>query len=272
MDYADSDATPTFARQSGDAKMLYKMNTYGKANATCRFEEWNREFQMMLAKSPDGSAVPALMMIRLPNDHTTGAKPGAHTPKAYVADNDYGLGEIVAAVSRSPIWKNTAIFVIEDDAQSGADHVDAHRTIGFVISPWITAHSVDHRFYNTDSVLKTMELILGLDPLSQYDAVADPIMDWDRAPANDAAYDAIAPPAALFSELNPEPADLSAADPRREMAVKSEGMDFAHPDAAPALELDRIVWQTVKGPHSAMPMMRRTLPMGAAGGDDDDGK
>ena len=171
----------------------------------------------------------------------------------------------------APIWSNTAIFIIEDDAQSGADHVDAHRTTGFVISPWIKANSVDHHFCNTDSLLKTIELILGLRPMSQYDAVADPIMDWNGSPSNLAVYDAIAPSHQIIDERNPEVSNLAADDPRRKMALESEKMDFTHPDAAPALELDQIVWKTIKGPDSVMPIMHRTLPGGAVGdGDDDD--
>jgi len=273
LDFADSDAPFIYATKTGNSKALFKKSAFGRYKVSSRFTEWNREFQMMLAKSPDGSAVPALSMIRLPNDHTTGATPGKHTPRSYVADNDYALGEIVQAISRSPIWRSSAIFVIEDDAQSGADHVDAHRTVGFVVSPWIKAKSVDHHFCNTDSMLKTIELILGLGPMSQYDAVADPIMDWDDSPSNAAPYDAIAATPEMIAERNPQVSDLSAGDPRRQMALESEKMDFTHADAAPALELDQIVWKTIKGPESAMPIMHRTLPGGVhptGGGDDDD--
>jgi hypothetical protein len=272
LDYPDSDAPSIYARNGGNKDALYPKTAYGKYRACSRFTEWNREFQMMLAMKADGSAVGALTMIRLPGDHAIGAKAGKHTPRSYVADNDYALGEIVQAISRSPIWRNSAIFVIEDDAQSGADHVDAHRTIGFVISPWIKRASVDHHFCNTDSMLKTIELILGLGPMSQYDAVADPIMDWDDSPANAATYDAIAPSPQIIAERNPEMSDLAAGDPRRKMALDSEKMDFTHADAAPALELDQIVWKTVKGPESAMPIMHQTLvgQNRASGGDDDD--
>jgi YVTN family beta-propeller protein len=260
LEFADSDATSQLARQTGSPDALFSMRTYGKDKLPSRFAEWNKEFQEMLAKSPDGSAVPALTLIRLPNDHTTGAKPTKHTPRGYVADNDYALGQIVQAISHSVIWKNTAIFVIEDDAQSGVDHVDAHRTTGFVISPWIKPHTVDHHFCNTDSMLKTIELLLGLKPLSQYDAVADPIMDWDTSPANDIPYDAILPAASLFTERNPDVSELTAGDPRIEMALRSEKMDFSHADAAPAAELDEITWKTVKGASAAMPKMRQALP------------
>lgn len=268
LDYADSDAPSVYAVQTSDNRVLFKTAVYGKYKAPSRFAEWNREFQMMLAKSPDGSAVPTLVMVRLPNDHTTGAKAGKHTPRSFVADNDYALGQIVQAVSHSPIWTSTAIFVIEDDAQSGVDHVDAHRTTGFVISPWIKPHSVDHHFYNTDSMLKTIELLLGIGPLSQYDAVADPMMDWSGSPTNAEPYEAKMPPVEMIGEINPEPTELRAGDPRIEMALQSAKMDFTHADAAPAAELDEIVWKTVKGPASVMPIMHRTLP--SKNGDDDD--
>jgi YVTN family beta-propeller protein len=270
LDFPDSDAPSEYAARTGNSNALFKKTTFGKYKVPSRFAEWNREFQMMLAKSPDGSDVPALTMIRLPNDHTHGAVAGKHTPRSYVADNDYALGEIVQTISHSPIWSHTAIFIIEDDAQSGADHVDAHRTTGYIVSPWIKANSVDHHFCNTDSLLKTIELILDLGPMSQYDAVADPIMDWNGSPSNAAAYDAIAPSQQLIVERNPEVSDLAVDDPRRKMALESEKMDFTHPDAAPALELDQIVWKTIKGPDSVMPIMHRTLPGGAAGDSDGD--
>jgi DNA-binding beta-propeller fold protein YncE len=260
LDYADSELPEIYSRQSGDKHSLYATPTYGRYHAPNRFAEWNREFQMMLTKDPSGSTVPALMLIRLPEDHTSGAKSGKHTPRSYVADNDYALGQIVETVSRSAIWKDTAIFVIEDDAQSGVDHVDAHRTTGFIISPWIKAHSVDHHFYNTDSMLKTIELLLGLHPLCQYDAVADPILDWDSLPSNAAAFTAMALPQSLIAELNPDVASLGRGDPRRAMAIRSEAMDFVHPDSAPALELDEIVWHTVKGTASRMPAPRGMRP------------
>src|SRR5947208_1323299 len=169
---------------------------------------------MRRATDASGGAVPALMLVRMPTDHGVGARGGKHSVSSYVADNDYALGQMVEAVSKSSIWKNTAIFVIEDDAQSGLDHVDVHRTTGFVISPWIKANSVDHHFYNTDSMLKTIELLLGLKPLSQYDAVADPIQDWDTTPSNAQAYDPIVPPKDLIAQINPKKEELSADDPR----------------------------------------------------------
>jgi hypothetical protein len=270
MDYADSEAPANVAARTGDKKALYPVATFGRAGATSRFGEWNREFQMMLTKDPSGSAVPALMLVRLPHDHTVGGRSGAHTPRSMVADNDYAVGQLVEAVSRSAIWKSTAVFVIEDDAQSGIDHVDAHRTIGFVICPWIRRGSVDHRFCNTDSMLKTMELLLGLRPLSQYDAVADPIMDWDDAPSNDEPFTAIAPSDAVMRETNPRARDLSAYDPRRRDAIESDQMNFARADAAPADRLDEITWRSVRGMQSQIPASRRPELSGYEQRNDDD--
>jgi len=264
MDYPDSDAPEMYFKKTGNKQCMYATTKYGQYNMPSRFSEWNREFQMMLAKDASGAAVPALMLIRLPLDHTVAAKAGKHSPRSYIADNDYALGQIVQALSRSPIWKETAIVVIEDDAQSGADHVDCHRTIGFVVSPWIKAHSVDHRFYNTDSMLKTIELLLGLKPLCQYDAIADPILDWDMSPSNAEPFSAILPGEQLVAEINPRAENLGMDDPRREMATKSASMDFTHADNLPAREANEIIWQTVKGPQAKMPP-----PRGMAGDEDD---
>jgi YVTN family beta-propeller protein len=265
LDYPDSDAPNTYFKQTNDAKFLYERKTYGKYEMPSRFAEWNREFQMMLAKDSAGSAVPALSLIRLPLDHTEAARAGKHTPRAYIADNDYAVGQIVDAIAHSSIWQTSAIFIIEDDAQSGADHVDCHRTIAYVVSPWIKAHSIDHRFYNTDSMLKTMELLLGIKPLSQYDLVADPILDFDTAPANAETFSAILPSPEIIGQLNPTIAELPTGDPRRELAEASAKMDFSHADNVPSLVLNNINWQLVKGIGTKMP-----APRGIATDDDDD--
>jgi Phosphoesterase family len=265
LDYADSDAPEMYFKQTGDKACLFANSHYGKYDAPCRFTEWNREFQMMLQKDPTGGAVPTLTLIRLPEDHTVAAKSGKHAPQAYLADNDYALGEIVQAVSNSAIWNSTAIFVIEDDAQSGVDHVDAHRTTAYVISPFIKAHSIDHHFHNTDGFLKTIELLLGLHPLSQYDAVADPILDWDDSPTNAEPFKAIMPSKDLIGATNPTASALRHDDPRFKLARDSDAMDFTHADAAPALRMDQITWQTVRGTHSVMP-----TPKGIWGKQDED--
>src|SRR5205823_5631613 len=116
--------------------------------------------------------LPAFMIMSLGENHTKGTTPGAHTPQACVASNDIGVGKIVAAATRSKFWKEMAIFIIEDDAQNGPDHVDAHRTVGLVISPWIKRGTVDSTPYTTTSMIRTLELILGVPPMTQYDGGA----------------------------------------------------------------------------------------------------
>jgi YVTN family beta-propeller protein len=268
LSYADSDAPRLYFDQTQDKNFVPTTGAYGKSRMPSRFSEWNREFQMMLAKDPSGGAVPALMLVRLPRDHTSGGRGGTQKPQAQVADNDYGVGQFVAAISQSPVWNSTVILVIEDDAQSGQDHVDAHRTVGMVISPWIKAHSVDHHFYNTDSMLRTIELLLGLKPLSQNDAVADPIMDWDSSPSNSEPYVAILPDRQVMAMVNPRIDQLKRGDPRLELALQSEKMDFIHADAAPPEQLDEIIWRVVKGPDSKPPLRRGAHS--AAKDDDDD--
>jgi hypothetical protein len=194
------------------------------------------------------------MTVRFCTDHTMGTNPDHHSPRSMVADNDFAVGQLVEAVSHSPIWKSTAIFVIEDDAQDGPDHVDAHRSTCYVISPWIKAHGIDHTFQNTVSVIRTMELILGLPPMCQYDATADPIMDWDTGPKNDEVYQAILPDAKALREVNGARSPRSPISPeQRSMMDESSRMDFAHADAAPAAQLNEIIWKSVKGYDSAMP-------------------
>ena len=243
--YADSDA-PT------DYGVKQPIATYGKHKATNRFQEWNTEFKEMIAKDPAKfSAVPNFMTVRFMRDHTAGFSAGQNTPKAMVADNDYSVGELVQAISQYPdLWKSTAIFVVEDDSQDGPDHVDCHRSTGYVISPWIKANSLDHNFYNTDSMLRTMELLMGLPAMTQYDAVAPYIADWDTAPNNAAPFVAIEPASAIISQLAQV---RGPKDPLFRLAALSAKMDFKHADAADPLLLNEIVWQSVKGVNSRMP-------------------
>jgi YVTN family beta-propeller protein len=274
LDYPDSDARQMLAKQTGDASYLTPKKAYGTHAAPNRFSEWNTEFHQMLAKDASGAAVPAFMTLRLCCDHTSGLSLFKHSPRSMVADNDYSVGQLVEAVSRSPIWKNTAIFIIEDDAQNGPDHVDIHRSTCFVISPWIKAHSVDHSFQNTVSVIRTMELLLGLDPMCQYDAAARPIMDWSNAPANAEPYAAIMPDAKVIKETNVLPReDASAGDPKlAELIRKSAELDFTRADRAPAELLNQMIWASVRGTDSHMPPTPRGPGVGkkAAKDDDDD--
>jgi YVTN family beta-propeller protein len=188
--------------------------------------------------------MPRLTILRLGNDHTAGTKKGERTPRAMVAENDVALGRLVEAISRSPFWKDTAIFVIEDDAQNGSDHVDAHRTVGFVISPYTRRKgAVDSTMYSTVSLLRTMELILGLPPLSQHDASATP-MTAVFSDAPDPAPYTHRETGIPFYEMNPDGAPMQA---------ESNSWDFSKEDEAPEVALNEAIWKSVRGAEAEMP-------------------
>jgi YVTN family beta-propeller protein len=247
---------------SDTSNALFNETHFGKYKAPSRFSEFKREFDQMTAGNTTDKGVPSFMIMTLMSDHTQGSRTGGatnpriHSPKSMIADNDYGVGQMVDLISKSKIWDSTAIFIIEDDSQDGPDHVDCHRSICYVISPYIKQSSVDHHFYNTDSVLKTMELLLGLPAMSQYDAVADPILDWDTTPSNSAAYDAILPGKDVISDLNPTMLALkkmSHKSAQYVLAQLSNHMDFTHPDAVPDALLNQMIWKSIKGWNSPMP-------------------
>ena len=255
LDYPDSNAPGIYFAQTHDRNCLYAKTGFGKYTSPSRFAEWDREFKQMLARDPSGQSVPNLMFVRLPHDHTQGLSRRHHTPASEVADNDYAVGQLVDAVSHSAIWPHTAIFVIEDDAQAGPDHVDCHRTTAYVISPYIKRGTVDSAFANTDTLLRTMELLLGTDPLSGFDANATPLLDWTVKPDNAEPYTAVLPAKDIIAQITPTGRRTAAA------VDASDKMDFAHADAAPADALNRIVWESVRGPGSVMPAPRNTLAL-----------
>ena len=202
--------------------------------------------------------MPRLQIMRLPNDHTYGTSAGKLSPRAMVADNDLALGRLVEAVSHSKFWADTAIFVLEDDAQNGPDHVDAHRSIAFVISPYVKRHSRDSAMYSTCSMLHTMELILGLKPMTQFDEAAAPMYGSFQARPDLHPYRAL-PVAADRNEKN-----LASAWGSQE----SDEMDFSKEDAVDDLLLNRVIWHAMKGPDRPMPSpVRAAFVLG--GGDDD---
>src|SRR5262249_14368347 len=192
--------------------------------------------------------------------HTSGTSPGAVTPTSMVAENDLALGQLVDLISHSAIWKESAIFVLEDDAQNGPDHVDAHRSLLLAISPFTRRGVVDSTLYTTSGVLRTMELILRLPPMSQYDAAATP-MDTPFMTT---------PCLGSFTSL---PATVSLVEPNdwsARGAAASLRMNFSAPDLAPALELTRIIWQSVRGRDAVMPPPRRTGFVRPVAADEDD--
>jgi DNA-binding beta-propeller fold protein YncE len=205
--------------------------------------------------------MPRLQVIRLPNDHTSGTTTNKFTPVAAVADNDIGLGMVVEAVSRSKFWPQTAIFVVEDDAQNGPDHVDAHRTIAFVISPYTKRGVVDSTMYSTASMLRTMELILGLRPMSQFDAAALPMFHSFTSKADLRPYQAV-----------PANVDLKQRNPKTAWGADlSRKMDFTKEDAADDLLLNEVIWRSIRGANSPMPAPKRAAFVRSNGrGDDDD--
>ncbi len=185
---------------------------------------------------------PNFMVMALGEDHTQGLTPGAFTPFARVGSNDQALGMIVDAVSRSKFWNETAIFVIEDDAQNGPDHVDAHRTVGLVLSPWVKRGVVDSTMYTTSSMVRTMELILGLPPMTQFDAAATPMYFSFTTDAKSEPIPNVAPKVDLLSH-NP------AAGPGARASLK---LDFSDIDRADPDELNRILWAAIR-PGEPMP-------------------
>jgi len=259
--YADSDAWVKYSLDAssvgltaGNPPGYYNSYNSPAQAMPSRFSEWNREFQEMLKQDPTGNSVPTFMMVRFMRDHTAGTNPKLASPKAMIADNDYAVGELVDAVSKTPIWKSTVIFIVEDDAQFSPDHIDTHRFFCQVISPWIKKATLDSRFYDTNSVLKSIELLLGLSPMSQYDNFSNPIIGgWDSAPNNSAKYDAILPPVQIISQVNPTIAALDPKDPWRELALLSSKMNWKAADAAPYQVLNEILWKDARGPKAKVP-------------------
>jgi hypothetical protein len=189
------------------------------------------------------NSVPTFNYLVVSNDHTRVLDPGAYTPTAMVADNDYALGQIVSLISHSPIWRSSAIFVTEDDSQDGADHVDAHRTVGLVISPYAKPAAVVHTRYDMLSMIRSMELIMGMHPLYLTDALATPMYDaFGPTPANSAPFDALSPRVNLLA-TNPAPASAA-----RARALRFRGIDQITQRAS-----DRLLWRSVHGPSSPPP-------------------
>jgi DNA-binding beta-propeller fold protein YncE len=205
--------------------------------------------------------LPAFVLLYLPDDHTGGTRPDKPRPEASVADNDLALGRVIEAVSHSPYWDDTAIFVLEDDAQNGADHVDAHRSIAFVVSKYspgsVAAPFVDHRFYTTVNLIHTMEMLLGLPPMNQNDAYAPAMGPMFSGAGNQPAFDADYRNLTngLIYETNKRNAPG---------ASDSAKMDFSRPDAAGAARLNEVLWRDQKGDAPA-PKARHTIF--PAGGD-----
>jgi YVTN family beta-propeller protein len=188
--------------------------------------------------------LPNLVLLQLPADHTQGLAPGAPAPSAMLADNDLAVGRIVDAIAKSPYWPASAVFITEDDAQDGVDHVDGHRTLCLVASPYARRGVVDSTQYNSTSVLRTIEELLGLPPMNKFDAAALPMRSVFTTTADFGGYEAL-PNQVPLDQMNPPLAALRG--PARDAARSSAAMNFRDPDAAPAERLNRILWQLAKG-------------------------
>jgi hypothetical protein len=244
---AENDGRDTYSAVKDGTSSTYQTiasdagSGVGATMAASHSDEFAAEFQQQVLTG----SVPHLNYLTLPLDHTLGTQPGIPTPKALVANNDLGLGQIVSTISHSSIWPQSVIFVVEDDAQDGADHVDSHRMPALVISPWAKKGAVIHTRYDQYSVLRTIELILGLKPLALTDAMATPMFDvfGDTPDAAGTVYDSIMPQQSLAELNTPSSAD----------AAMSAALPFDRIDAVPEEIMDRILWHSVYGESSTPP-------------------
>ena len=223
-----------------------------------REKVWEHDFDSLLTNN----ALPKFSTLRYPDDHTSGMRKGAYTPYAAAADNDLAVGRFIEHISNSPIWKECAIFIVEDDAQNGPDHVDAHRSTAYLISPYVKRNFVDHTMYSTSGLLRTMELILGLPPMSQYDAAALPLFRSFTSTPNFATYTTIP------ANLNIDERNTAS----NKLAKESAKFNLAVEDAAPDIPFNEVIWKAIKGENSVMPTPRHSafLKLQEKSNDDDD--
>jgi YVTN family beta-propeller protein len=209
-----------------------------------RADAWIKDFDSLVAIG----AVPALNTLRISDDHTSGLQKGQYSPIAAVADNDLAVGRIIEHLSQSPVWKESVVFILEDDAQAGPDHIDAHRSPAYVLGPYVKRNTAVHTMYSTSGILRTIELILGLPPMSQYDAAATPLYACFTNKADETAYAAI--PAKV--DIN----ERNVAD--NESSRRSSKFDLAKEDAVPDKEMNEVIWKAVKGENAVMPAPKRS--------------
>jgi len=219
---------------------------------TNQIAAWEREGQM-----------PQLILICLPIDHTSGTRPGSPTPSACAADNDLAFGRIVEAFSHSRFWKETVIFGIEDDPQNGFDHVSGYRTTAYCISPYTKRGAVVSTQFNTTSILRTIEQILGLPPMNQFDATATPMFDCFTSTPDFTPFESV-PNLVPLNEMNPNPEQIADSLQRRHARLSAR-LNFRRVDACPEDTLNRILWHAVKGSAAPYPAWAVTLML-----DDDD--
>ena len=247
-------------------------NSNSNCRGNSRFGEWLAEFRSFVAEREAGhpDPMPALNVLRFPNDHTTGMKNGFPTPQFMVADNDYAVGRLVEAISSSVYWKDTAIFIVEDDAQAGPDHVDSHRSVGLVISAYNRPGALIHKFHSTVSMIRTIEMLLGIAPMNQLDASAVPMDIFQETP-DLTPYKAVLPAIAADNLMTQKPKDKATA----EWMKKSNRQNFAHADLADPRVLNAVIWFACTGSGSNIPQAAQlpayqAMRLGIAKLDDDD--
>ena len=223
---------------------------------TTRFYQWKHDFDSLVA----ANAVPKFSTIRLGNNHTEGMRAGRPTPFAHVADNDLAVGMLIDHLSKSPVWNQSVVFILEDDAQNGPDHVDAHRSPAFVIGPFVKRKFIDHTMYTTSGMLRTMELILGLPPMTQYDAAATPMWRLFTSQPDLTTYNFL-----------PVSVDLNDRNPANtKLGNLSEKFDWTREDAVPDLIFNEILWQGIKGAPAPSPVRAAFLNTDKKAGSDED--
>jgi YVTN family beta-propeller protein len=204
-----------------------------------RADAWIHDFDSLQM----ANAVPQFNTLRIGDDHTSGQKKGKYTPIAQVADNDLAVGRIIEHLSQSPIWNESVVFVLEDDAQSGPDHIDAHRSPAYVAGPFVKRNTVIHSMYSTSGMLRTMELILGLPPMTQYDAGALPFYECFTSKSNTAPFKSIG----AMVDLNQRNVAVNGSSKRSEL------FDLANEDKVPDRDMNEVIWKAIKGENSIMP-------------------
>jgi YVTN family beta-propeller protein len=222
---------------------------------TTRFQIWRKDFLALLK----AGNVPQFNTVRFGNDHTEGIRLGRPTPYAHVADNDLAVGMFIETLAQSPIWNESVVFILEDDAQNGADHVDAHRSPAYVAGGFIKKNFVDHTLYTTTSMLRTMELILGMEPMTQYDAAATPMWKCFDSEAKPSSFKAIVPQV----DLNEKNVAVN------QWQKKSEQFSFAKEDSNNDIEFNRVLWHGLKG-NVSFPGPTRAAFINELAEDDDD--
>jgi YVTN family beta-propeller protein len=234
--------------------LVSNANPDARLRGKSRVGVWLEEFRGFVAEreAGRGDPMPNLSVMQFPQDHTNGLAANKPTPQFCVADNDYALGRLVEAVSNSPYWRDTAIFVVEDDAQDGPDHVDCHRSVALVISAYNREGALVHEFHNTVSLVRTIEMLLGFGPLNQLDSAATPV-DIFRAEPDMRPYRAVLPDLPPDNLITPAARDAASAYWMRLTAEQ----DMTHPDAADPRVLNGAIWFSVRGASRPMPESAR---------------